>query len=71
VLDLLAGGLDMGPHRDRWERHIMVCAMENPRIFGYDRDTRQLWLARTAFETPRAKARGKGKKLVMERRKAG
>ena len=71
VLDLIAGGLEMGPHRDRWERQIMVTAMENPRVFGYDRDRRELWLAATAYETPRAKARGKGKKLVMGSRRAG
>lgn len=69
VLDLLAGGLDMGPHRDRWERQIMAVANNKPRIFGYDPERRELWLAPTADERPRGKAGGRGR-LQVNRAKA-
>jgi hypothetical protein len=51
--DLIAGGLDMGEHRDRWERQIMAVATSKPRIFGWDPENRELWLAPTADERPR------------------
>jgi len=61
VLDLLAGGLKMSAHRDRWERHIIACAQANPRIFGWDPNRREIWLAPTADEPRPAKGGGKGK----------
>lgn len=75
VLDLLAGGCDLGAHGDRWERHVMAIARERPRVFGFDPDRREIWLAPTADDPPRPKSRGKGRKLVVakstERRRTG
>jgi hypothetical protein len=68
VLDLLAGGLELGPHRDRWERHIMAVARERPRVFCYDPVMRELWLASTADQPPQPKIRGKGRKMDLARK---
>lgn len=61
ILDLQAGGLDMGEHRDRWERHIIVTAQSNPRLFCYDPARREVWLAPTADQPPPQKMAGRRK----------
>jgi hypothetical protein len=51
-------GFDLGPDRDRWERHLIAVAREKPRIFCFDRQKRELSLAPTAFDPPPPKLRG-------------
>lgn len=63
LVDLLAGGLDMGKRGDYWERRIMAAARQRPIVFGLDMDRREMWLKPSALEAPKLKRRGAGKKL--------
>jgi hypothetical protein len=46
----------------------MATAIENPRMFGYDRDRREFWFAPTAYDASRPKAGSRGKKLDGKRK---
>ena len=56
LVDLLAGDAHLG-QPSHWERTIMGVGRGRPEVFGYDRDKKEIWLAPTADELPRPKAR--------------
>lgn len=56
VADLLAGDADLGTP-DRHERNIILAVKNKSRVYGYDENTREIWLTPTADEEAKPKPR--------------
>ena len=62
VADLLAGDADLGTP-DRHERNIILAVKNKTRLYGYDENTREIWLTATADLESKPKPRRKNMRM--------